>query len=228
MELFSESTRRDPYALYAQLREATPVLHLAVQDLWVVFRYHSVKRVLHDTASFSSDVSPARGERFEWLLFMDPPRHTELRAIVSRAFTSRSIAALEDRIRALSRRLLDAAGDEFDLVGAYATPLPMMVIAEMVGLPVEEWQTYARWSDAIVGLGNTITGEGAERASTMFDDVGREMREVRARGAPRRDAQLARLADAGLSRDEALRRVPLLPSARPSASSNTISNATLG
>jgi putative ABC transport system permease protein len=63
-----------------------PVLRLEAQRAWVVFRYEDVKRALQDAESFSSDVSTVRGEKMEWLLFMDPPRHTELRAIVTRAF----------------------------------------------------------------------------------------------------------------------------------------------
>ena len=225
MDLFSESTRRDPYPLYAQLRASMPVLHVAPQQLWVLFSYDDVKRALHDTASFSSNVSPTRGEAFEWLLFMDPPRHTELRAIVNRAFTSRSIAMLEPRIRELSRGLLDATGDEFDLVGAYATPLPMMVIAEMMGLPVDDWRRYARWSEAIVGLGNTISGNGAEAASAAFDEADREMTEMLARVEPTGDTLLARLVGAGLARPEIVRFAQLLLAAGTETTTNTISNA---
>src|SRR5688572_7578861 len=103
MDLFSESTRRDPYPVYARLRAAGPVLHVPGPDLWIALSYDAVKRLLHDHATFSSNVGPTRSVQFEWLLFTDPPRHTELRGLISRAFTSRSIAALEARIRELSR-----------------------------------------------------------------------------------------------------------------------------
>ena len=183
MDLFSVSTRRDPYPLYDQLRATTPVLHVPGPDLWVVFGHDAVKRALSDHACFSSDVGPARGNRFEWLLFADPPRHTQLRAIIGRAFTSRSIAGLAPRIRALTGELLDRATDqvadhgELDLVADLASPLPMMVIAELLGLPVDDWRRLAGWADAIVNLGNTIAGGDAEVASTAFARADAEMAE---------------------------------------------------
>ena len=220
--MFSEETRRDPYPLYAQLRAATPVLHLAPQKLWVLLGYDAVKRALTDTVCFSSNVSATRGEHFEWLLFMDPPRHTELRAIISRAFTSRSIAALEPRIRELSRSLLS---DDFDLVAEYATPLPMMVIAEMLGIPVGDWRRYARWSEAIVGLGNTISGENAEAAERAFEEANAEMHDMLPRFERRPDSLLTRLD--GLDELATLRFVQLLLAAGTETTTNTISNAML-
>src|SRR5688572_3956270 len=132
MELFSDEARREPHRLYGQLRAAGSVLHVPAASLWLLLGHEAVKRALTDHEIFSSDVAPSRGVTFQWLLFMDPPRHTALRAIISRAFTPRSIAGLEGRIRALSRELLDAVvakrERELDLVADYATPLPMMVI----------------------------------------------------------------------------------------------------
>ena len=224
MEMFSEATRRDPYPLYAQLRQTMPVLHLEAQKLWVVLGYDAVKRVLHDTECFSSNAAPARGGSFEWLLFMDPPRHAQLRSIVNRAFTSRAIAGLEPRIRELSRTLL-AGRDELDVVAEYATPLPMMVIAQIIGLPVQDWPRYARWSEAIVNLGNTISGEGAEAASRAFEEADREMREVLDGGIA--NGLLAQIVDAGLTRDEVLRFCQLLLAAGTETTTNTIGNAML-
>ena len=226
MELFSEETRRDPYPLYAQLRASHPVLQLEAQRLWVVFGYDAVKRALHDTESFSSNPSTARDNKFEWMLFMDPPRHTELRATINRAFTSRSIAALEPRIRELSRSLLR---DDFDLVTDYATPLPMMVIAEMLGIPVDDWRRYARWSDAIIGLGNTISGDGAEAAARAFNEADSEMVDVlgRAARAQHGDTLLARLVGAGLGDGEVVRFCQLLLAAGTETTTNTIGNAML-
>lgn len=103
MNLLTHPMRRDPYPFYDQMRRASPVLHLPGPDLWMIFDYAGVKRALHDHEEWSSDAAPSRGVSFEWLLFMDPPRHTQLRAIVSKAFTPSSIAELEPRIRELSR-----------------------------------------------------------------------------------------------------------------------------
>ena len=120
MNLFSEEMRRDPYPMYRQIRSSSPVFHFAPANLWMLFDHESVHRALTDHESFSSEVGASRGVDFQWLLFMDPPRHTRLRAIVSRAFTPRSVANLEPRIRELVAGLLDRAlqHDEIDLVAA--------------------------------------------------------------------------------------------------------------
>jgi cytochrome P450 len=101
----------------------------------------------------------------------------------------------------------------------------MMVIAEIIGLPVEDWQRYARWSEAIVNLGNTISGDGVEAASRAFQEADREMREVLGGFAGR--GLLAQIVDAGLSRDEVVRFCQLLLAAGTETTTNTISNAML-
>src|SRR5438132_9890146 len=129
--LFSEAGRRDPYPLYDEPRRRSPLLYLPEFDRWLLFDYDSVKRVLSDTETFSSRYGP------EWLVFLDPPRHTKLRALISKAFTPRSVANLEPRIRELARGLVDTFIErgETDLAADFAVPLPLMVIAEMLGIP---------------------------------------------------------------------------------------------
>src|SRR5688500_16811432 len=79
INLFSDDVRRDPFPMYAQFRRASPVLNDPASGLWVVFDFDGVKRVLGDTEAFSSRYGP------DWLIFADPPRHTKLRALVSKA-----------------------------------------------------------------------------------------------------------------------------------------------
>jgi cytochrome P450 len=142
-DLFSDEMRRNPYPAYDRLRVPSPVLHLAPFDLWMILDYDGVRRALTDHAVFSSDLShvPGQGNPGEWFLFFDPPRHTRLRALIAKAFTPRVVADLEPRIRELSRQLLDAAIErgEVDLVEAFSGPLPMRVIAELLGIPAEDW-----------------------------------------------------------------------------------------
>ncbi len=228
MELFSEGARRDPYPLYDVLRASAPVLHVEPIGAWVVLGYEAVKRALHDTETFSSNIGAVRPEKFEWLLFMDPPRHTELRAIVSRTFTPRAIASLEPRIRALSQDLL-AGREELDVVADYATPLPMMVIAQLLGLPAEGWRRYAGWSEAIVNLANAISGDGAESASRVFEEVDREMADALGRvlAEPQADGILRTLVGAGLPAHDVVRFVQLLLAAGTETTTNTIANAML-
>lgn len=237
MELFSVLTRRDPYPLYDQLRQASPVLHVPGPNLWVVFGHDAVRRVLSDHDAFSANVAASRGIDFQWLLFMDPPRHTQLRALISRAFTPRSIAALEPRVRTLARELIARVleRDEPDLVAELATPLPMMVIAEMLGLPLADWRTLAGWSDAIVGLGNTIAGGDAAQASAAFRRADAEMadyigRAVASRRARPTDDLIARLTAAEvdgqrLDDHEITRFCQLLLAAGTETTTNLIDNA---
>ena len=137
LDRIAASFRRNPYPLYAVARRASPALRTPRRGPWVLFDYESAKRALTDHAAFSSDVSKAGFGTLGWFIFSDPPRHTKLRGLVSRAFTSRSVAALEPRIGALAHQLLDevVARGEIELVSEFSVPLPLMVIAEMLGVP---------------------------------------------------------------------------------------------
>src|SRR6478672_5331957 len=141
-DLFSPATRRDPYPLYERLRGASPV-HLAPFDTWMVLDYEGVRRALADHDAFSSNLSHVRGHGNpgDWFIFFDPPRHTKLRALIAKAFTPRVVADLEPRIRELSRQLLDQAigRGEMDVAADFAVPLPMLVIAQMLGVPADDW-----------------------------------------------------------------------------------------
>lgn len=167
MDLFTDEMRRNPFPFYDQLRAAAPVFHFAPADVWMLLDYAAVKRALDDVETFSSRARLPTGPAPDWLIFNDPPRHTKLRALILRAFTPRSIAALEPRVRALSAELLAAvrARGEMDLVADYAGPLPTMVIAEILGIPPADRARFMRWSEAIVGLGYAVLGgEVAARA----------------------------------------------------------------
>src|SRR5258707_7183132 len=111
IDIFSDDMRRNPYPAFDQIRSGSPVFHLPPYDLWMIFDFEGVKRVLAEHDTFSSDLShvPGHGNPGEWFLFFDPPRHTKLRALISKAFTPRVVANLEPRIRELSRQLLGPA-----------------------------------------------------------------------------------------------------------------------
>src|SRR5437588_2420204 len=165
MDFFSEEMRRNPYPVYDQMRAASPVLHVETPDLWLIYDYDGVKRALNDPEAFSSRASPPGdpGPPPEWFIFFDPPRHTKLRALISRAFTPRSVAGLEPRIRELSRDLLDRTIErgEMDLAADFAIPLPMLVIAEMLGIPAADRPRFGRWVDVLLAMSHTIPGGDA-------------------------------------------------------------------
>src|SRR5438874_6545399 len=178
MNFFSDEMRRNPFPVYDQIRSASPLLHNPQAGLWMIFDYEGVKRALNDRDAFSSGASPDGEKPLDWLIFNDPPRHTKLRAIISRAFTPRSIAGLEPRIRELSRELLDKTieSGEMDLAADFSVPLPLMVIAEMIGIPVADRSQFKLWSDAILNLSETIPGgEEAARVAREFRAAKAEM-----------------------------------------------------
>jgi cytochrome P450 len=161
LDWFSDDVRRNPYPIYDHLRADCPVMLEPQSGLWMIFDYPGVKRALDDPDTFGSDLASIGAHPTPpWLVFNDPPRHTKLRNIISKAFTPRMVAALEPRIRALSRELLDRFLErgETDLAADYSVPLPMRIIADMIGIPDADWPRYARWSNATLKLSYTIRG----------------------------------------------------------------------
>jgi cytochrome P450 len=165
LDFFSEETRRNPYPVYEQIRSTSPVFHDPRSGLWMIFDYEGVEGALSDSDAFSSRYGP------EWLIFLDPPRHTKLRALISRAFTPRSVANLEPRIRELVRGLLDQTIErgEMDLAADFSVPLPMMVIAQMLGIPAKNYPQFKNWSDAILAMSYTISDRGTEESNVALE-----------------------------------------------------------
>jgi cytochrome P450 len=179
-EFFPADMRRNPFPFYDECRAASPVLHLVPFDLWLIFDYDGVKRALEDHATFSSAATApgSTGKPFDWIVFNDPPRHTKLRALVSRAFTPRIVANLEPRIRQMSCGLLDQCigRGETEFVAEYSAQLPLMVIAELLGIPLCDRPQFKRWSDVIANLANTVAGgEQAVQAAQEYCEARAQM-----------------------------------------------------
>ena len=203
-DLVSDDMRRDPFPLYAHLRSAAPVFSPPGSGLWLLLDHESVKRALGDPATFSSAVMLPTGKAPDWLSFSDPPRHTKMRALIMRAFTPRSVALLEPRVRELANELLDEhiESGEMDLAVDYAGPLPMLVIAEMVGMPADDRAMLMRWSEVIMDLSHAVAGGAtAARAIEAHAAAKEEMQDyldrltAQRRAAPRDDL-LTRLVEA--------------------------------
>lgn len=240
MHFFSDEVRRNPYPLYDQMRRQSPVLHIPPPfDLWMIFDYDGVKRAVNDHSAFSSRVPAPKS----WFIFLDPPQHTKLRALISRAFTPQVLANLEPRIRELSRELLDQTIErgQMDLAEEYSVPLPMKVIAEMIGILASDWPRFRRWSDTILKLSYSMRGmesdEQAVAAMSGFRAVTAEMKDYLAemieqrQGAPRDDL-LTRLIHAEvdgekLSQEEILGFFQLLLVGGQETTANLINNAIL-
>src|SRR4051812_13562691 len=235
LNIFSDDVRRDPFAVYAQLRSRSPVLHEPQTGLWMVFDYAGVKRLLTDHEVFSSRHGPA-----EWMIFTDPPRHSKLRALISQAFTPRSIANLEPRIRELVRELFAKVGDkgEMDLAADIAVPLPMMVISEMLGIPIEDGAQFQHWNDVILDMSYTVPGGAGEtRVIDEFRKATVEMNEylgrlLEERRSSPKDDLLTRLLQAEVEGDrltqtEILGFFQLLLLAGSETTTNLINNSVL-
>jgi cytochrome P450 len=148
----------NPFPWYAAMRKSRPLYYHETFDAWQVFRYDDVLRVLSDHAAFSSNFGGGPGGEdgdplSASLVATDPPRHRQLRNLVTQAFTPRSVANLSDRITAIANDLLDqvVAEGRMDVVDDLSYPLPVIVIAEMLGIPHEDRARFKAWSDAIVG-----------------------------------------------------------------------------
>jgi cytochrome P450 len=139
----------------ARMRDECPVWRDAQEQVHV-FRHEDVQRILSDAATFSSDTVGrlSGGERQAprgTLLLLDPPLHSKMRRLVSRAFTTGLIAGLEPWITELSGQLLDAVDtDGFDLVDTLANPLPVTVIAGMLGVPVSDRELFQAWAEQLL------------------------------------------------------------------------------
>jgi cytochrome P450 len=178
----------DPYPVYDRMREAGRVLRTPFGAL-MVHRYDDVKHTHGDHEAFSmSGMGPGAmmgsmggsserregggmgGDEFlmaQSMISVDPPDHERLRRVVNRAFTPRSIANIEARVREITRELLAplADGEPFDVVADFAGPLPTIVIAEMLGVPAEDANQFRMWSEAVTGtdVRGRITAETSNR-----------------------------------------------------------------
>ena len=182
--LFDRAFIDDPYPAYAWLRENSPVHRTRLPngvEAYLVTRYEDVKSVLADPRLSKNAATSFPGWRpgrtgipgehrsgiAAHLLNLDPPDHTRLRRLVSKAFTPRRIADFEPAVRRIADELLDACertareGDgTVDLIRGYACPLPVAVILEMLGVPPEDQAIFHEWAFGVVDRGGTRGGVG--------------------------------------------------------------------
>jgi cytochrome P450 len=230
------------YDWYRQMRETQPVFFDQNMQVWNIFRYDDVTRVLNDHATFSSeqnrfvpaeyrDVSPISSS----IVRMDPPRHRKLRNLVSQAFTPRMVAQMESRIKEITSGLLEGvqAVGEMDVIRDLAYPLPVTVIAELLGVPTERREDFKRWSDAFVSGDAEATEEerqeGMQAATSMIDYFNQIFEERRVH--PQNDLVSALLAaevdGERLSNEELIGFCVLLLVAGNETTTNLIGNAIL-
>ncbi len=166
------TVQENPYPYYSYMRRHAPVYWIESLQAWAVSRYADVDAATRDPKTFSSsgfiatifgDLNPV--PEVSWMLDLDPPKHTRLRKLVNKAFTRRLIAGMESRVRQIARGLtVDiCCKAEFDLVSELSTPLPVIVIAELLGIEPERREDFKRWSNDVGESANRPTDQ-AERA----------------------------------------------------------------
>ncbi len=157
--LLRGKNKQDPYHpfdWYANMRQTSPVHFDEASRTWSVFTYEEARCVTIDKDTFSSQ--PPKNQRkhslMKTMVMMDPPNHTRIRSIVSKAFTPRVMKLWEPRIHELMDELMAQleGKKEIDLVHDISYPLPVIVIAELLGVPSEHKQSFKEWSDILVSM----------------------------------------------------------------------------
>src|ERR1700690_82721 len=177
----------DPYPLYRRLRTEDPVLWDPFLHAWVVTRYPDVAQVLLDFSALRTptpeqlaemglaDLSPIASVMVKQMLFMDPPAHTRLRGLCSQAFTPSRVERLRQHIQDIANRLLDRMlpTGEMDVIADFAAPLPAIVTAEMLGVPISDHVQLKHWSaDFAEMLGNfQHNPDRASRVRTSLNEM---------------------------------------------------------
>ena len=184
---------QNPYPTLARLRAQSPIHFSRVTNSWVLSRYRDVDEVLRDHRRFSSDpatrlpsgqsLADAKPNADSYtMLIHDPPDHTRLRALVNKAFTQRSVDRIETRIRHVIDDLLDEipSPSAFDLMTALAKPLPVLVIAELLGFPATDRSMLCEWSREKINLLEPTADTAIQsRQSARLDAYVRSVVELR-------------------------------------------------
>jgi cytochrome P450 len=209
-----------PLAYFTRMREEGPVTPVQLphgERVWLVTRYADVRAALADPRlhkDWASKLTPpdwvpdeVTGYLSVHLLNADPPDHTRLRKLVSKAFTARRVAGLRPRVETITAALLDAlqarlaAGETVDLIGAFAFPLPVTVICELLGVPAEDQASFREWSNAIVSSSQE-PGSFYAAGSAMFRYFTELVAAKRAEPADDMVSALIAAQDSGDSLDE--------------------------
>jgi cytochrome P450 PksS len=250
VNIAGQEHKANPYPFYARLRAEAPVHALTLPDrrtAWLITRYDDVAAALKDER-FAKDklsvLTPQQLAREPWIpgfvkplarnmLDLDAPDHPRLRGLVSKAFTPRLVEQMRPRIQALTDQLLDKAQSRghMDLIRDYALPVPTTIIAEMLGVPVEDRHRFHRWTNALLLAGSSRWGVVFAIPSVWaFMRFTRRLIQAR-RTQPRDDlaSALVQAEEAGrqLSEDELVAMIVLLLFAGHETTVNLIGNGML-
>lgn len=181
-------TQPDYYDILARLRAEAPVFN-SEPNTWLVTKYHDIRAIGRDTEHFSSakgvlvnDPMRTKPAAPGSILHMDPPEHIEYRRVVSREFTPRSTGAMEEKINEIVQTVFDrvSAGDEVDFVHDIAMPIPVMVIADLLGVSDTMLDDFRKWSDAVIDVTDNPSPENFALAGEFWAFLTERINERRA------------------------------------------------
>lgn len=198
-DLTSSRVRANPYEIYERLRRDDPVHRMRLINAWSLTGYEDAQTILQDHKRFSSGDNKLEYAPYRTMLDLDPPDHTRLRALVSKAFTPRAVAALGPRVEEIVEELLNdlAHKKRFDLISEFAYPLPVIVIAEMLGIPARDRDRFNVWSnDIALAVEPVLTDAEIARVKRASDEIVAYFEEIIAqrRDRPEEDMLSALLA----------------------------------
>lgn len=232
----------DPHAKFHQLRTHDPVHFQQATGSWFVTRYDDVLSVLSDRR-YSADrfhlsepemlASPLIRALGSMMLFKDPPAHTRMRSLVSKAFTPRAVTDMRPRTQTIAAELIERRADTgtMDVIEDFAAPLPVTVIASMLGIPPSDYPLFKRWSDDLIKIvDGTLAAAAFEQAERSAAEISGYLDETfAARRSEPRDDLVSRLVAArdendALSNDELFATCVLLLIAGHETTTNLIGN----
>jgi cytochrome P450 len=204
----------DPYPMWRRLRDEAPVYRNDELDFWALSRFDDVQRAHKDPTTFSSAhgtvlerMGPETGTN-RMMIFLDPPDHTILRSLVSRAFTPRRLSGIEERIRQICADLLDPfiGAGEFDYVQDFAAPLPSRVISSLVGVAPQDQERMRQLVDRMFHVEPGVGMVNDTSATAALDLVGHLADLGESRRAAPSDDLVSALVEAEITADDGERR----------------------
>ena len=207
-----EFWQRGPDHALAELRRGCPVAQLPEAGFWTIAGHGDIVEISKDPATYTSSKGVLIGDLkrtvsgAESILYVDPPRHVAMRRIVNRGFTARRVAQLTPILEHIVADVLDAIDPsvEIDAVDAISAPVPILMIAHMLGVPAEDLPTFRIWSDAIAIAATDPTDPRAMAAIDFFVYFNAKLDARMTETEPPEDLLTAILADAELTRAEQL------------------------
>jgi len=190
MKIYPSTEQRfSPFEFYSYMRKNNPIVFDEENERWGVYRYNDIEKILRDHSRFSSKFGPLdlplgippeyeKNIHRPSLINSDPPYHRKLRSIVDTLFVPLEISKLAPRIENIVNELIDKIIEKnnttigtMDLISDFAYPLPATVIAELLGVPFEDRDTYHQWADVIVGLEENSNIDYIQKLSKTFDEM---------------------------------------------------------